>query len=92
MPYIFIWGGYIFRGLKQKDQYGQTITHITQGCIEKHFGTTKIANGHLGIYPAEYAEESVNGIITSCQVIKTLKKQKKTEKSMFNLIINLLNH
>ena len=76
MPYIFIWAGYVFRGLDTKDKYGQTITHITQGSIEKHFGTTKISNGHTGLYPAEYATTCVSTIITSCKTVKSVLSKK----------------
>ena len=41
MPYIFIWAGYVFRCLEYKDKFGNTITHITQGSIEKYFGTVE---------------------------------------------------
>jgi hypothetical protein len=42
MPYIFLWGGFAFRLLDAKDKYGYQITHITQGSIEKHFGTINV--------------------------------------------------
>ena len=71
MPYIFIWAGFIFRNIDSKDKYGNTLTHITQGSIEKHFGTTKIANGHIGLYPAEYATSSANTVITGCKLVKS---------------------
>ena len=85
MPYIFIWAGYIFRNLESKDKFGHTITHVTQGAIEKHFGTTKLKNGHVGLYPAEYATSAVNSIVTSCRLIKSdksvsLKTAKKNSK------------
>ena len=81
MPYIFIWAGFVFRGLKTKGKNGETITHTTQGSIEKHFGTTKIANGHKGLYPAEYAEEAVKSVLSSCQVDKTIQKMAIKDKS-----------
>ena len=74
MPYIFIWGGYVFRGLKTKGKDGQTITHTAQGLIEKHFGTTKVANNHNTLYPAEYAEYAITEVITDCQIDKLKEK------------------
>ena len=68
MPYIFIWAGFVFRGLETKDRFGKTLTHVTQGSIEKYFGTTKIANGHTGLYPAEYATISANSVIRQSKV------------------------
>lgn len=82
MPYIFLWAGYVFRGLKTKGKNGETITHLTQGSIEKHFGTTKIANGHKGLYPAEYAEEAIKGVLSSCQVDKSILKKPFKDKSI----------
>ena len=35
MPYIFLWAGFVFRGIQAKDKNGETITHVTQGSIEK---------------------------------------------------------
>ena len=75
MPYIFIWAGYVFRCLDFKDKYGKPITHVTQGAIEKHFGTTKISNGHTGLYPAEYTTTSVNSIITICKAVKSVSSK-----------------
>ena len=81
MPYIFIWGGFAFRLLDAKDKYGYQITHITQGSIEKHFGTIKRDHGHKAMYPAQYANEVVNNVITSCQLVKPLLKISKKNKS-----------
>ena len=81
MPYIFIWAGYIFRGLTIKGRNGETITHTTQGSIEKHW-KSKIANGHKGLYPAEYAEEAISVVLASCQADKsTVLKKSSNEKS-----------
>jgi hypothetical protein len=38
---------------------GQTITHTTQGSIEKHFETTKNALNHRAMYPAQYCEHAL---------------------------------
>ena len=67
MPYIFIWAGYFFRGMTAKNKDGQTITHTSQGSIEKHFGTTKNALNHRAMYPAQYCEHFIE-----CQVDKTV--------------------
>jgi hypothetical protein len=37
-----------------KDKGGQTITHTTQGSIEKHIGTTKNALNHREMYPIQH--------------------------------------
>ena len=87
MPYIFIWAGFVFRGMKTKDKYNQTITHTTQGSIESHFGTTKAANGHTGLYPAEYCETALKNVLASCQVQKSVFKSASKDKSNSNLII-----
>ena len=68
LPYIFIWSGFIFRNLNFKGKLGETITHITQGSIEKEFGTIKNANGHLGMYPAEYVQTRVTSTLTNCLI------------------------
>jgi len=77
MPYIFIWAGFVFRGMSTKDKDGQTITHTTQGSIEKHFGTTKNALNHRAMYPAQYCEHAINQVIDECQVDKTVLKKKQ---------------
>ena len=71
-------------GLDTKDQYGQQITHLTQGSVEKHFGTIKSANDHTGLYPAAYASEIVNDVITSCKGFETVcsKKNKNTKSTL----------
>jgi hypothetical protein len=88
MPYIFIWGGYVFRDLDAVDKYGYQITHLTQGSLEKHFGTIKKDHGHTAMYPAQYANEIVSSIITSCQVVKPIIKKAKKIKSeyFFNIL------
>lgn len=88
MPYIFIWGGYVFRDLDAVDKYGYQITHLTQGSLEKHFGTIKKDHGHTAMYPAQYANEIVSSIITSCQVFKPIIKKAKKIKSehFFNIL------
>jgi hypothetical protein len=81
MPYIFIWGGFVFRELDSKDKYGNQLTHVTQGSIEKHFGTIKRDHGHKAMYPAQYANEVVNHVITSCKAVKSQLKVSKRDKS-----------
>ena len=82
MPYIFIWAGFVFRGLEMKDKYGRTITHVTSGAIEKQFGTIKISNGHTGLYPAEYAQTSVASVLASCHASDSIIKRKKIESTL----------
>ena len=68
-----------------KDQYGQIITHITQGCIEKHFGTLKSSNDHTSLYPAAYASEIVNDVLTACKTLEPVATKKiKQLKSMYS--------
>ena len=90
MPYIFIWAGYVFRNLDAKNKFGNAITHITQGTIEKHFGTTKIANGHIGLYPAEYATSSASAVITNCKMVKSAVVSTKTSKTNSNFLFKHL--
>ena len=86
MPYIFIWSGFVFREMDSKDKYGHKITHVTHGSIEKNFGTIKRDNGQKAMYPAQYANQMVNNVITSCQVVKPplLKTSKKIKSKFFN--------
>ena len=63
--------------MSTKDKDGQTITHTTQGSIEKHFGTTKNALNHRAMYPAQYCEHAINQVIAECQVDKTVLKKKQ---------------
>jgi hypothetical protein len=91
MPYIFIWAGYVFRGINATDQYGHTITHITQGCIEKHFGTIKSQNDHTGLHPAAYASEIVNDVISTCKVLEPVKKPKNSNSKNSSLNFKFIN-
>jgi hypothetical protein len=76
MPFFLIWSGFVFRNLKSSDKNGRAITHITSGSIEKEFGTIKKANGHLGQYPADYAQTRVASTLTNCLISQStiLKK------------------
>ena len=85
MPYIFILSGFIFRNLNLKGKFGETITYITQGSIEKEFGTIKNANGHLGMYPAGYTQTRVASTLTNCAIsTASLIKTNKSNKSRKN--------
>ena len=72
MPYIFIWSGFFFRNLNFKGENGKTITHVTSGSIEKECGTIKKANGHLVVYPADYAQTGVASTLTNCFISQSL--------------------
>ena len=62
MPYIFIWGGYIFRNMDST----YSITKIDQGCIEKYFGTTKRVRGNIPLVPAKHVLLSFKTVIANC--------------------------
>ena len=86
MPYIFIWSGFIFRNINALDKNGRSITHITSGSIEKEFGTIKKANGHLGLYPADYAQTRVASTLTNCLISQsTILKKNPQEKNKSKL-------
>jgi hypothetical protein len=77
MPYIFIWGGFVFR--KMNPTY--SITRIDQGCIEKYFGTRKRAKRHEAIVPAKYVLDSFQTVLANSIVLTKQKKlKKKTNK------------
>ena len=85
MPYIFIWGGFVFR--KMDPNYN--ITRIYQGCIEKYFSTRKRAKRHEPIVPAKYALDSfqtvlANSIIFSKSKTKKAKNKKKMTVKFFS--------
>ncbi len=90
MPYIFIWSGYIFRNINFKGKNGETITHVTSGSIEKEFWTIKKANGHLGLYPADYAQTRVASTLTNCFISQSLilksTSQEKTKSKLNGLL------
>ena len=62
------------------------MTNVTQGSIQKQFGTIKRDNGDKAMYPAQYANSMVNNVITSCHVAKLIIKQSKKNKSKFFII------
>ena len=60
-----------------------TYYRITKKILEKYFGTTKIANGNTGLYPAEYATISAYSVITSCKNSTISKKSSKNKSNNF---------
>ena len=58
MPYIFVWGGFVFRGI-------DNMTRLTQGCIEKHFATCKRAIREPQV-PAIYIREKYKMVLAQC--------------------------
>jgi hypothetical protein len=77
-PYIFIWAGYVFRGMETQ----QNITRITQGSIEKYFGTIKRIRGQP-IVPARHVIASMESVLSSCAILASSKL--KDVKLMGNL-------
>ena len=75
MPYIFIWGAFVFRNMDPT----YSITRIDQGCIEKHFGTKKRVKGHQPINPAKYVLDSFQTVLAN-SIMFTKPKQNKKEK------------
>ncbi len=57
MPYIFVWSGFVYRGMN--------ITRLTQGTIEKYFGTRKnlIKNAMV---PARYINATLKIVLANC--------------------------
>ena len=75
MPYIFIWGGYIFRNMDPS----YSVTKIDQGCIEKYFGTIKRIRGHQPIVPvpAKHVLHSMKYVLANCIIITAPKAMKR---------------
>ena len=73
MPYIFIWGGFVFR--KMNATY--SITRIDQGCIEKYFGTRKRAKRHEAIVPAKYVLDSFQTVLANSIMLTKPKTTKR---------------
>ena len=68
MPYIFIWSGFVYR---QMD--GANITRLSQGVIEKHFGT-KRRELPKPIVPARYIISSLKTALADCAVLQSYHK------------------
>ena len=77
MPYIFIWGGYIFREMDPD----YSIVKTDHGCIEKYFSTTKRVRGHIPIVPAKHVLLSFKTVIASCVMFTDTKQKSQKEKS-----------
>ena len=69
MPYAFIWAGFIYREMDKQEK----VTRLTQGCIEKFFGTTKRIRGQP-IVPARHVIESMKSAIAGCAIAKSVLK------------------
>ena len=57
MPYIFIWSGYVYRGLD--------FTRLTQGTIEKYIGTRKKLIKEP-LVPARYVNATAKVVLAGC--------------------------
>ncbi len=85
MPYIFIWSGFVYR---QMD--GENITRLSQGVIEKHFGT-KRREIPKPIVPARYIFSSLQiytalavcAILESCNKISEDKDEGNIKSRLF---------
>ena len=75
MPYIFIWGAFIFRNMDPT----YSITKIDQGCIEKYFGTNKRIRGHLPIVPARHVLLSLKYVLANCVMFTQSSKNQKID-------------
>ena len=71
MPYIFIWGAFIFRNMDPS----YSITKIDQGCIEKYFGTIKRIRGHLPKVPARHVLLSLKYVLANCAMFTPSKNE-----------------
>ena len=67
MPYIFIWSGFVL----QMD--GANITRLSQGVIEKHFGT-KRWEIPKPIVPARYILSSIKTALADCAILESCNK------------------
>jgi hypothetical protein len=89
MPYIFIWGAYVFRNMDSE----YSITKIDQGCIEKYFGTLKRIRGHLPIVPARHVLQTLKTVLANNLILtKESKKRKRNENSKFLNVVFLNLH
>jgi hypothetical protein len=71
MPYIFIWSGFVYR---QMD--GANITRLSQGVIEKHFGT-KRREIPKPIVPNRYILSSLKTALADCAILESCNKMVK---------------
>ena len=77
LPYIFIWAGYSLKGLG--------ITSITNGCIEKQWGTRK--GGVNKSYPHRYASITTEIMMGQCMDKSKSNEQDDPIDSNDNVII-----
>jgi hypothetical protein len=72
MPYIFIWAGFVFRDSKHN------IKSITQGIIEKQFGTRKRIYPHPQV-PARHIITSCQSVLSNCAISDSVQDDKEIE-------------
>lgn len=75
LPYIFIWGGYVFRGIDSE------VVWITQGCVERMIGDKKQLLHNKELVPARYARETVDFVIGQSMVQRKELNGKNDEAS-----------
>ena len=77
MPYCFLWSGFVLRDLSTEEP----ITRITNGAIEKHFGTLKGRGSyHLDLAPAQYVTSTYKLVSGGVKKFLNYDNQPKTSK------------
>jgi hypothetical protein len=77
MPYCFLWSGFVLRDLLTEEP----ITRITNGAIEKHFGTLKGRGSyHLDLAPAQYVTSTSKLVSGGVKKLLNYANQPKASK------------
>ncbi len=77
MPYIFIWSGFVCREIN----HNKELTRLTQGVIEKFFGTKKNAIKQP-LVPARFVISSLKSVLANCAIAGVVGDIIKKEKPL----------
>ncbi len=75
MPYIFIWSGFVYRETKTD----HTLTRLTQGVIEKFFGTRRRIHPKPQV-PARHIISSMKHALANCAISQNNKEENQEIK------------
>jgi hypothetical protein len=75
MAYIFIWAGFVLRDSKHN------MKSITQGIIEKQFGTRKRIYPHPQV-PARHIITSCQSVLSNCAISDSVQNDDKEIENM----------
>ncbi len=85
MAYIFIWSGFVYRLMD-----GAKINRLSQGFIEKHFGT-KRREIPKPIVPARYILLSLRTALADCALVETCNRNIEDHAGGRNNDFHLIN-